>query len=118
MDFHRKKIEDEIFRFKQNEFEENHYIPSEVERIKFPPSSEIKELLFLFFVLIGVFKVVRDLKISRRRELEILKKKFYELSKKYVFKAIEEATNDVLQKMIQKIKEEKKKIFLLEMVHG
>ena len=45
MDFHRKKIEDEIFRFKQNEFEENHYIPSEVERIKSPLSSEIKELL-------------------------------------------------------------------------
>lgn len=41
--------------------------------------------------------------------MEIKKKKFYELSKKYVFKAIEEATNDVLQKMIQKIKEEKKK---------
>lgn len=45
MDFHRKKIEDEIFRFKENEFEENHYIPSEVERIKSPLSAEIKELL-------------------------------------------------------------------------
>ena len=50
--------------------------------------------------------------------MEIKKKKFYELSKKYVFKAIEEATNDVSKNDSKNKRREKKFWFLLEMVHG
>ena len=114
--FIEKKLNMKYFDFKQNEFEENHYIPSEVERIKSPLSSEIKELLLTVVSILctdwGFQSCQRFENFQKKRIGNFFKKKFYELSKKYVFKAIEEATNDVLQKMIQKIKEEKKNLVL------